>query len=79
MFGFFEVPNKLTIAWRRDVAAKWKAVNPVLQEDEIAVETDTRRFKIGNGKTEYKYLPYNKDKIPKKIVNGFTVYRSNVK
>jgi len=37
------------ILFRRDTSANWTTVNPVLLPGEIGVETDTYKFKIGNG------------------------------
>lgn len=37
------------ILFRRDTAANWATVNPVLLAGEIGIETDTYKFKIGNG------------------------------
>jgi hypothetical protein len=37
------------IILRRDTAANWANVDPVLANGEIGLETDTERFKIGNG------------------------------
>jgi hypothetical protein len=37
------------ILFRRDTAANWASVNPVLLPGEIGIETDTYKFKIGNG------------------------------
>ena len=37
------------ILFRRDTAANWVANNPVLLAGEIGIETDTYKFKIGNG------------------------------
>ncbi len=37
------------IQLRRDVAANWAANNPLLLNGEIGIETDTLKFKIGNG------------------------------
>src|SRR5678815_914529 len=34
---------------RRDTAANWIAVNPTLSSGEIGLETDTGKFKMGNG------------------------------
>jgi hypothetical protein len=34
---------------RRDTAARWEEVNPVLEADEIGYETDTDIFKVGDG------------------------------
>jgi hypothetical protein len=39
----------LKIQLRRDLAANWAANNPLLLNGEIGIETDTLKFKIGNG------------------------------
>jgi hypothetical protein len=46
---------------RRDSAANWTAVNPILGEAEVGVELDTFKFKIGNGSTAWSALPYAND------------------
>lgn len=38
-----------TIKLRRDTAARWNRLNPILEDGEQGFETDTGRFKIGNG------------------------------
>jgi len=43
---------------RRDTAANWTANNPVLEAGQIGYETDTRRFKFGNGSTAWNSLAY---------------------
>ncbi len=46
---------------RRDTAARWEEVNPVLEADEIGYETDTDIFKVGDGIREWVDLkPYRK-------------------
>lgn len=47
------------IQMRRDTAANWKSVNPILLAGEWALETDTRLMKIGDGSTAYNALPYS--------------------
>jgi hypothetical protein len=37
------------ILFRRDTSINWTTVNPVLLPGEIGIETDTYKFKIGNG------------------------------
>lgn len=46
------------IRLRRNWAAQWRMENPVLAAAEIGVELDTGRFKIGDGVTRWKDLPY---------------------
>lgn len=43
---------------RRDTAANWTSVNPVLSAGEFGVETDTNKMKIGNGSTAWNSLAY---------------------
>lgn len=47
-----------TIQLRRDSAADWTSVNPTLAQGEPGVETDTGRFKIGDGVTDWNTLAY---------------------
>jgi len=46
------------IQLKRATAAQWTAANPVLYSGEIGLETDTNKFKIGNGATAFNSLPY---------------------
>lgn len=43
---------------RRDTAANWASVNPVLRLAEPGLETDTRKVKYGDGSTAWNSLPY---------------------
>lgn len=46
------------IQMRRDVAADWTSANPVLAEGELGLETDTAKWKIGDGATAWTSLGY---------------------
>ena len=46
------------IQLRRDTAANWSTINPTPSAGEPCFETDTGRFKIGDGSTDYNSLPY---------------------
>ena len=46
------------IQLRRDTATNWTANNPTPASGEPCYETDTGRFKIGDGVTTYNNLPY---------------------
>ena len=48
----------ITIKLRRGTAAQWTAQNPVLAEGEVGLETDTRKFKAGDGTTAWTGLQY---------------------
>jgi hypothetical protein len=43
---------------RRDSSADWTTINPVLSEGEIGFETDSGKFKIGNGSSAWSALDY---------------------
>jgi len=46
------------IQLRRDTAANWTAVNPVLAAGEAGYETDSHQLKIGDGSTAWNALSY---------------------
>jgi hypothetical protein len=46
------------IQFRRDTSANWASVNPVLEQGELGLETDTSKYKIGNGSTAWNSLAY---------------------
>ena len=50
---------KAHIIPRSGTAATWELVNPVLLKGEIGVESDTGRFKFGDGTTPWHYLAYS--------------------
>ena len=43
---------------RRDTAANWTANNPTLAAGELGLETDTTKYKIGDGTTAWNSLAY---------------------
>lgn len=46
------------IQLRRDTAANWTSANPVLAQGELGIETDTSKFKVGNGSAAWSALGY---------------------
>jgi hypothetical protein len=48
----------INIQLRRDSAAQWISTNPVLLEGELGLETDTKRYKIGDGLNSWNLLQY---------------------
>jgi hypothetical protein len=46
------------ILFRRDLAATWLSVNPVLSAGEIGLESDTGKIKLGDGSTDWETLDY---------------------
>jgi len=47
------------IQLRRDTAANWTSADPTLAAGEFAIETDTDKYKIGDGSTAWTSLSYS--------------------
>lgn len=47
------------IQFRRGTAAQWTSANTVLAEGEMGIETDTSKYKIGDGTTAWTSLSYS--------------------
>jgi hypothetical protein len=54
--GAMQMADK--IQFRRDTSANWTSVNPILSQGELGLETDTGKYKIGNGSTAWNSLSY---------------------
>ena len=46
---------------RRDTAANWTSVNPILAQGEMGYETDAKKLKFGDGTTAWNSLAYWND------------------
>lgn len=46
-----------------NTAANWTSLNPILLKGEIAFESDSSRFKIGDGITAWNNLPYSASSV----------------
>jgi len=57
---------------RRDTAANWTSNNPTLATGEIGYETDTKKFKIGDGSTAWTSLAYAFGAAPALTFNAQT-------
>jgi hypothetical protein len=66
------MPVQTVIKLRRDTAADWETVDPILAEGELGIETDTNRIKIGDGTTEWTGLRYGPpaDELVIKVKNA---------
>lgn len=53
----------IRIQFRRSTAAQWTNANPTLAQGELALELDTRKFKIGDGVTPWNSLPYTNNQV----------------
>lgn len=50
--------KNVRIVLRNDISSNWKTTNPVLLKGEMGIETDTKKFKFGDGVTQYNSLAY---------------------
>lgn len=75
------MPAQTVIKLRRDTAANWDSINPVLASGEMGVETDTGLHKFGNGSSAWGSLPYAaSSKIVQQVKNasGSTMAKGSV-
>lgn len=61
---------KVRMQQRRDTAAGWVSANPTLLNGELGYETDTYKYKLGDGTTAWNSLAYASS--PDKLVEGNT-------
>jgi hypothetical protein len=59
--------NKIQI--RRDTTTNWTAVNPILSEGELGLDTTLNKIKIGNGTAQWSALSFYTGN-PSSLVNG---------
>lgn len=59
------------IQFRRGTAAQWTSSNPTLLVGELGLETDTNKFKIGDGSTAWTGLAYSS--LPSDAVSANTI------
>jgi hypothetical protein len=64
--------TQFKIRTRRDIAAIWTSVNPIMREGEEGLETDTKKYKVGDGVTAWNSLAYWTD-------GGSSVARPHIK
>lgn len=60
------------IQLRRGTASQWTASNPTLLNGEMGVETDTAKFKVGNGSTAWNSLAYSSGAVGPTGATGAT-------
>jgi len=62
------------IQLRRDTAANWVSSNPTLRAGEIGIETDTLKFKVGNGSSPWNSITAYANVVPGDLnttLNGY--------
>lgn len=64
------MPRQDLIQMRRDTAANWTSVDPVLAAGEFGFESDTNKLKCGNGSTAWSSLTYISGSIPTTSISG---------
>ena len=52
------IPKKKPLQFKRGSSKAFRRVNPVLLNGEPAYEWDTKKLKVGDGRTRYNLLPY---------------------
>jgi hypothetical protein len=63
------VTTNAKILIRRDTAANWTSINPILSDGEMGYEKDTGKMKIGDGIKRWNQLDYF-PKIPATFLDG---------
>lgn len=61
------------IQLRRGTAAQWAAANPVLANGEMGLETDTSKYKVGDGTSAWNALGYGATNLTGTTANTFEV------
>jgi hypothetical protein len=64
----------IRIQLRRDTAANWTSSNPVLRAGELGIETDTLKFKIGNGSSTWTQITSYANITPTGLSNSLGSY-----
>lgn len=58
---------------RGDISTNWNSNNPILADREVGLETDTKKFKVGNGTDNYKTLSYyNEYVLPTSVTDDIS-------
>lgn len=57
------------ILLRNDTSATWTSKNPLLLKGEFGFETDTKKFKVGNGVDNWQKLDYASAESSKSVTN----------
>jgi len=63
----------VTIKLRRDTAANWTSINPVLSAGEPGLETDTLKIKYGDGTHTWSNLSYGMNPNPSTVLDATAI------
>jgi len=64
------------IQFRRDTTANWGTYNPILADGEIGIESDTKRFKLGDGINTWTGLSYSSKSLadnPEEYIKALSI------
>ena len=72
-----QIYDKIVI--RNDTEANWTSANPVLLEGEVGITMDTnpKKFKIGNGTSAWSELPYHNPSVTISDIQGLQEILNN--
>jgi hypothetical protein len=68
------VMQMVRIQLRRDTAANWTSSNPVLRAGEVGIETDTLKFKVGNGTSTWTQITGYANITPSSLTSSLAAY-----
>jgi hypothetical protein len=68
------VMQMVRIQLRRDTAANWTSSNPVLRAGEVGIETDTLKFKVGNGTSTWTQITGYANVTPSSLTSSLSAY-----
>lgn len=63
---------QMAIQYKSKTAEEWISENTVLAVNEFALESDTRKIKIGDGATAYADLSYYNEEITEEFLGTVT-------
>lgn len=63
---------------RRGTASSWNTANPILSSGELGFETDTNKFKIGDGISEWDGLDYFSDILTTLSASAYALEQANL-
>jgi hypothetical protein len=66
------------IQLRRGTASSWNISNPILSNGELGYETDTNKFKIGNGVSTWSSLVYFSDILTTLSASAYALEQANI-
>ena len=60
---------------RQDSTKNWQKTNPILRKRELAADITEKRFKLGDGITDWNSLKWCDTELAEILISGFDVYK----